>query len=159
MILFTSTEIQRRVEVMAVEIGTAPVHLVVVLSGAFIFAADLIRHLDATIEFVTASSYRDAQISSGEVGVTMASTPLTGRDVLIVEDIVDTGRTITTVLTALTPRNPTRIRVASLLDKPSRRVVPARVDFVGFTVPDIFVFGYGMDNAGMNRCLPDIWGV
>jgi len=156
---FTAKEIRSRVVTLAAEIGRDPVHLIIVLQGAFIFAADLARHLhEVTMEFVVASSYREATISSGEVALLSATTPLTG-DVLIVEDIVDTGRTVSAIKSSLYQRGVSHPRVVSLLDKPSRRVVPVTVDFVGFTVPDMFVYGYGMDSAGRFRHLPDIWSV
>lgn len=136
-----------------------PVHCVGVLTGAFMFLADLMRAYDGvvTCDFLAVSSYGRGQRSSGEVRVSKdLDQSIEGRDVLIVEDIVDTGRTLSFLLQTLRARRPRSIRAACLLDKRSRREVDVPVDYVGFVIPDRFVVGYGMDFDGRYRNLPDI---
>ena len=136
-----------------------PLVLVVVLKGAAVFAADLLRSLSipAEIEFVRASSYGSGTSSSGRVKFAgMVQGPLTGRDVLLVEDIVDSGRTINVVVRQLQRARPSSVRLAALLDRPARRSERVQVDFTGFVIPDKFVIGYGLDYAGLYRELPDI---
>jgi hypoxanthine phosphoribosyltransferase len=131
--------------------------LVGVLKGAVVFLADLMRAIDAPCEcdFIAVSSYGASTRSSGIVELTKdLSVPIEGRDVLIVEDIVDTGRTLAYLLRNLETRQPRTLRVCTLLDKASRREVPVALDYVGFTIPDEFVVGYGLDFAGLYRNLP-----
>jgi hypoxanthine phosphoribosyltransferase len=137
---------------------TIPI-LVGVLKGAVIFLADLMRAVDAPSEcdFIAVSSYGASTRSSGIVEMTKdLSVPIEGRDVLIVEDIVDTGRTLTYLIRNFETRQPRTLRVCTLLDKASRREVPVTLDYVGFTIPDEFVVGYGLDFAGLYRNLPYI---
>jgi hypoxanthine phosphoribosyltransferase len=136
--------------------GRTPM-LVGVLKGAVVFLADLMRAIDAPCEcdFIALSSYGASSRSSGIVELTKdLSVPIEGRDVLIVEDIVDTGRTLAYLLRNLETRQPATLRVCTLLDKAARREVPVSLDYVGFTIPDEFVVGYGLDFAGLYRNLP-----
>jgi hypoxanthine phosphoribosyltransferase len=136
--------------------GRTPM-LVGVLKGAVVFLADLMRAIDAPCEcdFIAVSSYGASTRSSGIVELTKdLSVPIDGRDVLIVEDIVDTGRTLAYLRRNLETRQPRTLRVCTLLDKASRREVPVSLDYVGFTIPDEFVVGYGLDLAGLYRNLP-----
>jgi len=138
--------------------------LVVVLKGAFVFAADLARALalaegapETRIEFLGVQSYGEATASSGDVRLTLdLAHPIAGKHVLLVEDIVDTGLTLSYLADMLRARGPASLRVCALLDKPSRRRVPTKADYVGFTIDDVFVVGYGLDHAGAHRGLPDI---
>jgi hypoxanthine phosphoribosyltransferase len=133
--------------------------LVGILKGSFMFMADLVRLLDfpLEVEFVRLSSYSSGQQTSGRVKVVQGlRSAITGRDVLVVEDIVDTGITITFLLDYLKKKNPASLRLCSLTDKPSRRQVPVTIDYLGFTVPDKFLVGYGLDFNEKYRNLPDI---
>jgi hypoxanthine phosphoribosyltransferase len=135
--------------------GRTPM-LVGVLKGAVIFLADLMRAIEAPCEcdFIAVSSYGASTRSSGIVRLTKdLSVSIEGRDVLIVEDIVDTGLTLSYLLRNLETRQPRSLRVCALLDKATRRQVPVRLDYVGFTIPDEFVVGYGLDYAGLYRNL------
>ena len=139
-----------------------PLVLVVILKGATVFAADLLRALSipAELEFVRASSYGSGTSSTGKVKFAhMVEGPLTGRDVLLVEDIVDSGRTINHILARLKKDRPASIRLATLLDRPARREMPVQIDFAGFVIPDRFVIGYGLDYAGLYRELPGIYSL
>lgn len=130
------------------------------LRGGFMFAADLVRYMDVDlqIEFLGAASYGEQTKSSGEVRLTLDTTlPLSGRDVLLVEDIVDTGLTLAYIQKLIKSRNPTSLRTIVLLDKEIRRKVAVEVNECIFSVPDRFVFGYGLDSpGGFDRNLPDI---
>ncbi len=133
--------------------------LVGVLKGAIVFLADLMRAVDVPVEcdFIAVSSYGRASRSSGVVKlVADLSLPIEGREVLIVEDIVDTGRTLAYLQRNLETRQPRSVRVCTLLDKAARREVPVALHHVGFTIPDEFVVGYGLDYAGRFRNLPYI---
>jgi hypoxanthine phosphoribosyltransferase len=135
--------------------GRTPM-LVGVLKGAVVFLADLMRAIEAPCEcdFIAVSSYGASTRSSGIVRLTKdLSMSIEGRDVLIVEDIVDTGRTLAYLLRNLETRQPRSLRVCALLDKAARREVPVPLDYVGFTIPDEFVVGYGLDYAGLYRNL------
>ena len=129
------------------------------LRGSFVFIADLVRELDLPVEvdFLEASSYGDAMESSREVRILKdLRGQIEGRDVLVVEDIVDTGHTLKHVVGLLESRNPGRLRTIALLDKPSRRETDVAADWIGFSIPDEFVVGYGIDYAQRNRNLPFI---
>ena len=135
------------------------VHLVGVLKGAFVFMSDLSRAVggDVSIDFIALSSYGSSTKSSGQVQLLKdLDTSIEGRDVVIVEDIVDTGLTLTYLQDILRARAPRRLRTACLLSKPSRRKVPVVVDYVGFDIDDQFVVGYGLDHAERYRALPYI---
>jgi hypoxanthine phosphoribosyltransferase len=133
--------------------------LIGILKGVFVFMADLVRLLDFPLEvdFVRLSSYGSGRQTSGRVKVVQGlRSSIKGRHVLVVEDIVDTGITIAFLLDYLKKQNPASLRLCSLTEKPSRRQVPVTIDYLGFTVPDKFVVGYGLDFDEQYRNLPDI---
>jgi hypoxanthine phosphoribosyltransferase len=137
-------------------LGQQP-HLICVLNGAFLFHADLVRSVDlpCTVDFLQTSSYGDAKQSSGEVRLLKdLNLPLSGRHVIMVDDIVDTGITMNYLIHYLQGRGPASLKVAALLSKPSRRRVEVPVDYLGFTIPDAFVYGYGLDRSQLDRNLP-----
>jgi hypoxanthine phosphoribosyltransferase len=131
--------------------------LVVVLKGSFVFAADLMRHidLDVTVDFLGVRSYGDSHESSGVVEITTdLSSSIEGRHVILVEDIVDTGLTVDYLRENLEIRQPASLKLASLLHKPARNKVPVDIDYLGFTIDDVFIVGYGLDSAQKFRNLP-----
>ena len=133
--------------------------LIGVLKGATIFLADLARQirLDATFDFIAVSSYGDAKQHSGEVRLVKdVDHSMQGKNVILVEDILDTGLTMTYISSLLQAHQPKSFRIAALLDKASRRTEPIQADYVGFVIPDEFVVGYGLDFAERYRNLPDI---
>ncbi len=162
--LISAKAIAARVEGLAREIGahfagTEGLIVVGLLRGSFIFIADLVRELRLPVEvdFLEASSYGNATSSSREVRILKdLAGEIGGRDVLVVEDIVDTGRTLSQVVRVLAARLPRRLEVCALLDKPARREVAMKARFTGFEIPDAFVVGYGIDYAQQNRALPYI---
>jgi len=163
--LFSAEQIHARIQQLAAEIDAsyppgAPLHLVAVLKGAFVFLSDLSRALalrPITLDFIAVSSYGAATKSSGEVRLLKdLDAPLQGRDVIIVEDIVDTGLTLSYLQDVLRARDPRTLRTACLLSKPSRRKVEVQVEYIGFEIEDQFVVGYGLDHAGQFRHLPFI---
>jgi hypoxanthine phosphoribosyltransferase len=160
--LITATQIQARVAEMAADIRRDfpdGLHLIAVLKGAFMFLSDLVRHMEGSVslDFMAVSSYAKGTTSSGEVRVLKdLDTSLDGKDVLIVEDIVDTGLTLTYLQEILHARNPRVLRTACLLSKPSRRQIDVAVEYTGFTIEDHFVVGYGLDYAEQYRNLPYI---
>ena len=159
--LISAKVIAARIEELSREIrqefaGTDKLIVVGLLRGSFIFIADLVRELDMPVEvdFLEASSYGDGMESSREVRILKdLRGAIEGRDVLVVEDIVDTGFTLTHVTKLLASRNPARMKSIALLDKPTRREVPIKADWTGFEIPDKFVVGYGIDFAQRNRNL------
>jgi hypoxanthine phosphoribosyltransferase len=133
--------------------------VIAVLKGSVIFLADLVRHipLPVALDFIATSSYGDATVSSGIVQITQdVSRPLEGKHVILVEDIVDTGHTVHYLLDNLATRRPASIRLASLLHKPERQEREVHIDYLGFTIPNKFVVGYGLDAAQQFRNLPFI---
>ena len=158
----SAADIRARVEALGEEIRRDHpdgVQLVCVLKGAFVFLSDLARAIGGTVtlDFIAVSSYGAGTQSSGQVQLHKdLDSPLEGRDVVIVEDIVDTGLTLTYLQDTLRARAPRQLRTACLLSKPSRRKVDVHVDYVGFTIDDKFVVGYGLDYAERYRNLPDI---
>ena len=161
-VLFSEAEIAERVRRLGADItrdyhGRAPV-LVFVMKGALIFVADLIRRIDLPlrIDFLVVSSYGDGTTSTGVTVVTDLRGDIRDRDVIVVEDIVDTGLTLQEVLGRLAARQPASLAVCTLLDKPARRRVPVDIRYVGFTVPDEFVVGYCLDHGERYRNLPFI---
>lgn len=160
-VIFNAAQIAARVRGLGARIAadyerSDDLVLLVVLSGAFVFAADLARQIERPfrVEFVKARSYGDATESSGEVRVS-GSFDVRSADVLLIEDIVDTGRTVAVLRESLLREHGARsVRVCALLHKPARAVVPGAPEYVGFTAPDAFVIGYGMDDAGLARGLP-----
>ncbi|OFW08550.1 MAG: hypoxanthine phosphoribosyltransferase [Acidobacteria bacterium RIFCSPLOWO2_02_FULL_67_36] len=163
-ILLDAETIQARVKELAAEIeaaypGTDEIHLVGVLKGGFMFMADLVRAMGprVTLDFIAVSSYAQSTRSSGEVRLLKdLDTGLEGRRVVIVEDIVDTGLTLTYLQDILRARSPKSLRTACLLSKPSRRTVDVIVEHIGFSIEDKFVVGYGLDFAEKYRNLPYI---
>jgi hypoxanthine phosphoribosyltransferase len=136
-----------------------PLWLIAALKGACLFQADLARAIarDAALGFVRASSYGAGAASSGVVRITLElNEDITGADVILTEDIVDTGRTASVLLDHLASRKPRMLRLAALLDKPSRRETPIAIDYRGFEIPDEFVVGYGLDHAESYRNRPDV---
>ena len=162
--LLDTTMIATRIAEMAEQIETAypdgeEIHLVGVLKGGFMFMADLVRAMSprVTLDFIAVSSYAKSTKSSGEVRLLKdVEASLEGRHVIIVEDIVDTGLTLTYLQDILRARRPRSLRTACLLSKPSRRIVDVDVDYIGFTIEDKFVVGYGLDFAEKYRNLPYI---
>ena len=162
-VLITKEEIHREVFRLAQEIsidyeGKNPL-LLGILKGSFVFMADLVRLLEIPleIEFVSLSSYGSAKISSGKVKVVKGlHSPLEGRDVLVVEDIVDTGLSTSYLLGYLHKRKPASVKLCALLDKPARRKTKVHIDYLGITIPDRFVVGYGLDVDEKFRNLPDL---
>lgn len=162
--MISAKAIAARIEELARDIrdhysDTNKLIVVGLLRGSFVFIADLVRELDLPVEvdFLEASSYGDSTHSSREVRILKdLRGEISGRDVLVVEDIVDTGHTLTHVMGLLNSRHPARIETIALLDKPTRREVPFKSTWTGFEIPDEFVVGYGIDFAQRNRNLPYI---
>ena len=162
-ILFTQDQVVARVQELAAQItrdyaGKTPL-VVGVLRGSFIFMADLVRHLDLplTLDFMAASSYGAGTTSSGLVNIRLdLHDDIAGRDVLLVEDILDTGNTLSKLVAELKGRHPASLKLCVLLDKPERRTRPLEADYVGFTIPDAFVVGCGLDYDQKYRQLPYI---
>ena len=165
-ILISRDEIAKAVDRLASEIkrdyqGKQPL-LIGVLKGSFVFMADLIRQLDLPLEldFIRLSSYGAARESSGKVRVVQGvKTPIKGRDVLVIEDIVDTGITTSFLFDYLKRKKPASLKLCALTDKPSRRRVPVSIDYLGLSLPDKFVVGYGLDFDQRFRNLPDIYAL
>ena len=162
--MISAKAIAARIEELSREISeefrdTRKLVVVGLLRGSFVFIADLVRELDLPIEvdFIEASSYGDGMESSREVRILKdLRSAIEGRDVLVVEDIVDTGFTLSHVIKLLQSRKPARLKTIALLDKPSRREADIKADWIGFEIPDEFVVGYGVDFAQRNRNLPFI---
>ncbi|HBK78759.1 MAG TPA: hypoxanthine phosphoribosyltransferase [Nitrospinae bacterium] len=162
-VVISQEEIRRRTAALAREIETAipdgDLHVIITLKGGLFFGADLIRALrrEVTLGFITASSYGGGTESTGKVLLKASDVgKITGRHVLIVEDIIDTGRTLEAVVGAIREQAPASVRTAALIDKPSRHKAPIDADFIGFPVEDVFLVGYGLDYAEKFRDLPDI---
>jgi hypoxanthine phosphoribosyltransferase len=161
-ILLTEAQITARVAQMAAEIRRDfpdGLHLIAVLKGAFVFLSDLVRRMDGhvSLDFMALSSYAKGTTTSGEVRLLKdLDTTLDGKHVVIVEDIVDTGLTLTYLQDILRARGPKTLRTACLLSKPSRRQVDVKVEYIGFEIEDRFVVGYGLDYAEQYRNLPYI---
>ncbi len=161
--LITQGKINQAVANLAAEInrdyrGKKPL-LIGILKGSFVFMADLVRQLDLPIEvdFVKLSSYGSGTRTSGKVKVVQGlKSPIKGRDVLIVEDIVDTGLTVSFLMGNLRKKKPASLKLCVLIDKPPEHKVPVTIDYLGFTVPDKFIVGYGIDWNEKFRQLPDI---
>ena len=160
-ILYTEEELKSRVKELGAQItadyrGKAPV-LASVLRGSYIFMADLTRAIDLpiSVDFMAVSSYGSGTVSSGQVEIKKdLSDSIEGKDLLIVEDILDSGNTLYYLLDVLRARKPASIRICTLMDKPSRRQKPIRADYVGFSIPDAFIVGYGLDYDEKYRNLP-----
>jgi len=161
--LLSRTKIQKRIREMARQIRKdfpdEPLHLVGVLKGSVFFLTDLARQIpgEVSIDFIAVSSYGTDTHSSGQVKLTRdLDSSIEGKTVIVVEDILDTGMTLQYLLRIFEQRKPKRLRVAVLLDKPERRIAAVRADYVGFTIPNEFVVGYGLDYAENYRNLPDV---
>ena len=160
-VLYTEEELRRRVKELGRQItadyaGREPM-LVSVLRGSYIFMADLTRaiSLDVTVDFMAVSSYGAGTVSSGQVEIKKdLSDSIEGKDLIIVEDILDSGNTLYYLMDVLRARKPASIRICALMDKPDRRTKPITADYVGFTIPDAFIVGYGLDYAEKYRNLP-----
>jgi len=160
-VLIPADELQAKIRELAEAVnrdyeGLNPL-VICVLKGAFIFMADLVKHLTIPLEidFMAVSSYGASTRSSGEVKILKdLDLPVDGRHVLIVEDVVDSGLTLSYLIDVLERRNALSVRVVALLDKPARRTVELEPDYKGFTIPDVFVVGYGLDYAEKYRNLP-----
>ncbi|MCR4726446.1 MAG: hypoxanthine phosphoribosyltransferase [Clostridia bacterium] len=161
--LIEEKDLKKRVKELAERISKdyagEEVTLICILSGASIFFADLVRELDLTVkfEFMSVSSYGSGTVSSGEVKILKdVNHPIAGKNVIIVEDIIDSGCTLSFLKRVLEQRQPKSIRVCTILDKPSRRKLEFKGDYVGFEIPDEFVVGYGLDFDGRYRNLKDV---
>jgi hypoxanthine phosphoribosyltransferase len=162
-VFLTAEQIQKRVQELGAEIDAdypeGPIYLIAILKGACFFMADLARAMKspARIDFIGISSYGKGKTSSGEVKLMKdLDSSIEGHHVLIVEDIVDSGVTLSYLINLLKQRKPKSIRIAALLDKPDRRLRPVEVTYTGFQIPDEFVVGYGLDYAEDYRNLKDI---
>lgn len=163
-VLIPADRVRSRIEELGRQItsdypGDRPIYLLCILKGAVLFHADLARAISRSVrmDFIGISSYGRNKASSGEVKLTKdLDSSIEDADVLIVEDIVDSGITLSYLKHVLELRNPRSVRIATLLDKPERRVRPVDVDYVGFRIPDEFVVGYGLDYAEDYRNLPDV---
>ena len=160
-VLFSQQQLEERVDQIAQEItrdyAGKEIVLISVLRGSFVFMADLCRRIDlpCTIDFMSVSSYGSGTSSTGQVQITKdLSGDISGKHILVVEDILDSGNTLSYLLKLLEQRKPASIRLCTLLDKPERRVKPVEVHYSGFTIPDAFVVGYGLDYAEHYRHLP-----
>ena len=162
-VLFTQEELEKRVRELAAQITAdyqgKEIILISVLRGSFVFMADLCRSidLDCTVDFMAVSSYGGGTSSTGQVQITKdLSGDISGKHVIVVEDIFDSGNTLSYLLKLLEQRKPASIRLCTLLDKPERRTKPVEVSYSGFAIPDAFVVGYGLDYAEHYRGLPYI---
>lgn len=162
-VMISETDIKDRVKKLAEQIendfNNEPIILIVVLKGSFIFAADLMRKMkgDIKIDFISVSSYGDETESTGKVRLLKdLDANITDQNVLVVEDIIDSGLTLQFLRGHLKAHKPKQIKICTLLDKPERRKVDLPVDYVGFVIPDEFIVGYGIDYAQMYRNLPYI---
>jgi hypoxanthine phosphoribosyltransferase len=162
-VLYSADAVQRRVRELGVEITRAyageGVTVVGIMKGSFIFLADLVRQMDLPVscEFIGISSYGDAKVSSGVVRITSdLSQSIEDKHVLIVEDIIDTGLTMQYLLENFRTRRPRSVKICTLLEKPENAKVKVPIDYIGFSIPNAFVVGYGLDYAGRYRNLPFI---
>jgi len=162
-VLIPADRIQARIKELGAQIAAdypdGDLFLLGILKGAFVFLSDLARAIErpVKIDFIGISSYGKGKTSSGEVKLTRdLDSTIEGADVLVVEDIVDSGVTLTYLVHVLEQRRPRSIRIVALLDKPERRKAPVKVDYVGFQIPDEFVIGYGLDFAEDYRNLNDV---
>ena len=158
-VLVTKEDVEKRISEMADEINRKSLHLVCVLKGGAFFMCELAKHLNmpVSLDFMSVSSYGSATKSSGVVKIVKdLDEPIKDKDVLVVEDIVDSGRTLSYLMEMLRDRGPKSLHLCTLLDKPERRVVEVNVDYTGFQIPDKFVVGYGLDYDQHYRNLPYI---
>ncbi len=162
-VLISQEKLENRIKEMAEQMNKdyagEALHLICILRGSVFFTCELAKNLTmpVTIDFMTASSYRDQMKSSGTVDIMRELTdPIEGKNVLVIEDIIDSGNTLSCLLPIFQEQNPKSLKLCTLLDKPDRRVVDVAVDYVGMQIPDLFVVGYGLDFAQKYRNLPYI---
>lgn len=162
-VLISEEDVNKKIREIAERINTdyagKELHVVCILKGGVFFMCELVKHITipVTHDFMSASSYGDGTISSGRIKILKdLDESIEGKDVLVVEDILDTGRTLHHLLDLLRDRKPNSLQLCTLLDKPDRRVVEVPVAYTGFTIPDLFVVGYGLDYAQQYRNLPYI---
>jgi hypoxanthine phosphoribosyltransferase len=162
-VLLTEEEVDKKIEEIGRKISEdyagKEVHLICVLKGGIFFTCELAKRITipVSLDFMSVSSYGNEKDSSGVVKIIKdLDEPLVGKEVIIVEDIIDSGRTLSYLIKILQERRPNSIKLCTLLDKPERRVVDVKVDYVGFNIPDKFVVGYGLDYAQKYRNLPYI---
>lgn len=160
-VMFSEEEIDKRIRELGAQISEEyagkSIHMVCVLKGASTFACELAKRITVPVyfDFVKVSSYGMDTVSSGNINISKdTDDPVEGDDVIIIEDIIDTGRTLACLMELFKERNPKSLKLAVLLDKPDRRVVDVDVDYTGFVIPDEFVIGYGLDYAQKYRNLP-----
>jgi hypoxanthine phosphoribosyltransferase len=159
----SSSDIEKQVQRVADEInrdyaGKKPL-FIAILNGAFVFAADLFKHItiEAEICFIKLASYKGVKSTGKVITAIGLDVDLYGRDIIIVEDIVDTGKTLSQFLPQLEHHHPASLKIAALLHKPSATVHSIKIDYLGFTIPDKFVVGYGLDYAGLGRNIKEIY--
>lgn len=162
-VMIPEEKIDRRIRELGAAISREyagkELHMICILKGSVFFASELAKRIEVpvTLDFMTASSYGDGTVSSGNIRIGQdLSEPIEGRNVLLVEDIIDTGKTLSFLMKLLQERKPASLKLCTLLDKPDRRTHPVDVDYVGFEIPDEFVVGYGLDYAQKYRNLPYI---
>lgn len=162
-VLISEEEIAKRIielgEQISKEYEGKQIHIICVLKGGVFFTCELAKHITVpvTLDFMSVSSYGDEQVSSGRVKIVKdLDEPIEGKDVLIVEDIIDSGNTLRHLVDLLNSRKANSIKICTLLDKPERRVTDVEVEYVGFQIPDKFVIGYGLDYSQVYRNLPYI---
>lgn len=160
-VLLTEDQLEQRIKELGAEITRdyqgKELVLAAVLRGSYVFMADLTRAIDLplTVDFMAVSSYGAGTVSSGQEEIKKdLSDPIEGKNLLIIEDILDSGNTLYYLMDVLSARHPASIRICTLLDKPERRVKPIKADYSGFVIPDAFVVGYGLDYAEKYRNLP-----
>ena len=162
-VLITEEQLDKRISEIAAEItkdyGDKDISLVCVLKGGVMFMTDIAKKLKQKVEFefIDVSSYGNNTVSSGKITINKdLETSIEGKHVILLEDIVDTGRTLSYLIEYLKEKNPASLKLCTLLDKPSRRIVDVNADYIGFTIPDAFIVGYGLDYAQKYRNLPYI---
>jgi len=162
-VLISEEEIKERIAALGKQIAKdyegKELHLICILKGGAFIACELAKNIQIplSIDFMAVSSYGDGTVSTGRVKIIKdLDDPVEGKDVLIVEDIIDSGNTLANLLQLLKTRKPNSIKICTLLDKPDRRVTDVDVDYVGFQIPDVWVVGYGLDYAERYRTLPYI---
>lgn len=163
-VLFAREDIAYRIREMGIEISEYykgnEIVVISLLRGSFIFTSDLVREIKSPVEvdFMTTASYGDEEVSSGMVNILQdIRTDIKNRDVLIVDDIIDTGNTLSKVIEHLSKKQPKSIKICVMLDKPSRRKVDLQPDFSGFVIPDVFIVGYGLNYGNYYRNIPYIF--
>ena len=161
--MYSEEQVNERVREIAAQIdkdfGGEEVHLICILKGSIFFTAELAKRMESsvTLDFMSVSSYGDGTESSGRVKIVKdLDESIEGKNVIVVEDIIDSGRTLSFLMDMLSARNPKSLKLCTLLNKPDRRVTDVKVDYIGFDIPDEFVVGYGMDYAQRYRTLPFI---